>query len=63
MALDDPSTWAQGLAAAKTAFDSVRSAISIVRDPRTQLGQLGGKLIELDFRLTARCAAASVEAW
>jgi hypothetical protein len=38
MPFDDPTTWAQAAAAAKTAFDSVRSAISIVKDIRS----LGG---------------------
>jgi len=38
MPFDDPSAWAQGLTAAKTAFDSVRSAISMVNDVRS----LGG---------------------
>ena len=38
MPLDDPSSWAQGLNAAKTVFDSVRSAISMLKDIRS----LGG---------------------
>jgi hypothetical protein len=38
MPFDDPSTWAQGATAIKTAFDSVRSAISLVKDVRS----LGG---------------------
>jgi hypothetical protein len=38
MLLDDPSTWVQGFSAFKTAVDSVRSAISIVKDVRS----LGG---------------------
>jgi Zn finger protein HypA/HybF involved in hydrogenase expression len=38
MPLDDPATWIKGATALKTAFDSVRSAISMVRDVRA----LGG---------------------
>jgi hypothetical protein len=38
MPFDDPSTWAQGATALKTAFDSFRSAISLVKDVRS----LGG---------------------
>jgi hypothetical protein len=38
MPFDDPSAWVQGATALKTAFDSFRSAISLVKDVRS----LGG---------------------
>ena len=38
MPIDDPATWAQGVGALKTAFDSIRSAIGMVKDARS----LGG---------------------
>ena len=38
MPIDDPGTWAQGATALKTAFDSIRSAIGMVKDVRS----LGG---------------------
>jgi hypothetical protein len=41
---------------------AVDAARDLPRDPRTQLGHLGAKLIELRFP-TARGAAASVEAF
>jgi hypothetical protein len=38
MPIEDPSAWVQGLAAAKTVFDSIRSAIGVLKDVRS----LGG---------------------
>ena len=38
MPIDDPSTWAQGIDAFKTAIDSIRSAIGMVKNVRS----LGG---------------------
>jgi hypothetical protein len=38
MPIDDPAMWMKGIAAAKTAFDSVRSAIGMVKD----VSSLGG---------------------
>jgi hypothetical protein len=35
MPIDDPSTWLQGAGAVKAAFDSLRSAISLVKDVRS----------------------------
>jgi hypothetical protein len=35
MPIDDPSTWAQGAAALKAAFDSIRTALSIAKDVRS----------------------------
>jgi hypothetical protein len=35
MPIDDPSTWAQGFVALKTAFDSFRSAITLIKDVRS----------------------------
>jgi hypothetical protein len=52
MPLDDPSTWAQGLAAAKTAFDSVRSAISMVKDVRSLGGGTQQQQKAIDQALT-----------
>ncbi len=38
MPFDDPSTWEHAAFAAKTAFESVRSAISMVKDARSLVG-------------------------
>jgi Zn finger protein HypA/HybF involved in hydrogenase expression len=35
MAIDDPSAWAQGALALKTAFESLRTALSMVKDIRS----------------------------
>jgi hypothetical protein len=34
MPVDDPSSWTQGAAALKSAFDGIRSAIGVVKDIR-----------------------------
>jgi hypothetical protein len=52
MPLDDPSTWMKGLAAAKTAFDSVRSAISIVKDVQSLGGGTQQQQKAIDQALT-----------
>ena len=38
MPIDDPATWLQGAAAVKAAFDSLRSAIGLLRDARSIAG-------------------------
>jgi hypothetical protein len=55
MPLDDPSTWAQAAGAAKTAFESIRSAISIVKDVRS----LGGGSEQQHKAIDSALATAS----
>jgi hypothetical protein len=38
MPIDDPNAWLHGAAAVKAAFDSLRSAIGLVRDARSLAG-------------------------
>jgi hypothetical protein len=38
MAIDDPHTWAQGAAALKTAFDTFKSAVGLVKEIRQIAG-------------------------
>jgi hypothetical protein len=52
MPIDDPATWAQGFAALKTAFDGVRSAISIVKDIRSIGGSTEQEQKAIDSALT-----------
>jgi hypothetical protein len=60
MPIDDPSSWAQGAAALKSVFDSVRSAITIVRDVRS----LGGGSVEqqkaIDNALTVASSTTAI---
>ena len=52
MPIDDPSTWAEGFAALKTAFEGVRSAISIVKDVRSIGGSTEKEQKAIDSALT-----------
>jgi hypothetical protein len=52
MPVDDPSTWVKGLAAAKTAIDSVRSAISMVKDVQSLGGGTQQQQKAIDQALT-----------
>ena len=60
MPIDDPSTWAQGLAAAKTAFDSVRSAIGIVKDVRSLGGGTEQQQKAIDQALTVASSTTAI---
>jgi hypothetical protein len=60
MPIDDPATWAQGLAAAKTAFDSVRSAIGIVKDVRSLGGGTEQQQKAIDQALTAASSNTAI---
>ncbi len=60
MAIDDPSAWAQGLAAAKTAFDSIRSAIGIVKDVRSLGGGTEQQQRAIDQALTVASSTTAI---
>jgi hypothetical protein len=52
MAIGDPQTWIEGIAALKTAFDGVRSAIGIVKDVRSMGGGTEQQQKAIDSALT-----------
>ena len=52
MPLDDPSTWVTGWTAAKTAFESVRSAISMVKEAKSLGGGTEQQQKAIDSALT-----------
>ena len=52
MPLDDPSTWVTGWTAAKTAFESVRSAISMVKEAKSLGGGTEQQQKAIDNALT-----------
>jgi hypothetical protein len=58
--MPDPSTIAQGLAAAKTVFDSVRSAISMVKDVQSLGGGTPQQQKAIDQALTVEIEKNSV---
>jgi len=60
MPIDDPATWAQGLGALKTAFDSVRSAISIVKDARSLGGGTQQQQQAIDQALTVANSSTAI---
>jgi|SRR6478735_3159246 hypothetical protein len=60
MPLDDPASWAQGLTALKTAFDSVRSAISITKDVRSLGGGTEQEQKAIDVALTLASSTTAV---
>src|SRR6188472_533223 len=60
MPFDDPATWAQGWTAAKTAFDSVRSAISMVRDVRSLGGGTEQEQKAIDNALTIASSSTAI---
>ncbi len=63
MPIDDPATWAQGLTAAKTAFDSIRSAIGMVKDVQSLGGGTEEQRKAIDTALTtAQSSTAIAEA-
>jgi hypothetical protein len=55
MPIDDPSSWAQGGAAIKTMFDSLRSAIGVLKDVKS----LNGGTEEQTKTIDAALAEAS----
>ena len=60
MAIDDPSSWVQGLGALKTAFDSVRSAISMVKDVRSLGGGSAQEQKAIDTALTVASSNTAI---
>jgi hypothetical protein len=58
--MPDPSTIAQGLAAAKAAFDSVRSAISMVKDVRSLGGGSQQQQKAIDQALTVASSNTAI---
>jgi hypothetical protein len=52
MPLDDPSSWATGLTALKTAFDAARSAITMTKDIRSLGGGTEQQQKAIDTALT-----------
>jgi len=63
MPIDDPSSWAQGASAVKTMFDSVRSAIGVLKDVRSLGGGTEQQQKTIDTALaTATSTAAIAEA-
>jgi len=56
----DPTTIVQGLAAAKTAFDSFRSAIGLVKDVRSIGGGTEQEKKAIDTALTVASSNAAV---
>src|SRR5215204_5892955 len=56
----DPSTLAKGLAAAKTAFDGVRSAISMVKDIRSLGGGTEQQQNAIDNALTVATSSTAI---
>jgi hypothetical protein len=55
MPIDDPASWAQGASALKTMFDSVRSAIGVLKDVKS----VGGGTEEQKKTIDAALATAS----
>ena len=63
MPVDDPSSWTQGAAALKSAFDGIRSAIGVVKDIRGLGGGSEQQQKTIDSALaTAASSAAIAEA-
>ena len=60
MPIDDPSSWAQGLGALKTAFDSVRSAIGMIRDVRSLGGGTEQEQKAIDAALTVASSTTAI---
>src|SRR6266550_7653138 len=60
MPLDDPGSWMAGATALKTAFDSVRSAISMVRDVRSLGGGTEQEKRAIDTALTVASSSTAI---
>jgi hypothetical protein len=60
MPLDDPSSWAQGATALKTAFDSVRAAIGMVKEARSLGGGTEQERKAIDNALTIASSTTAI---
>jgi hypothetical protein len=60
MAIDDPNTWAQAASAVKATFDSVRTAIGLVREARTLGGGNEQQQKAIDTALTTASSNAAI---
>jgi hypothetical protein len=58
--MDDPSAWVRGFAAAKTAFDSVRSAIDMVKDAKSLAGGTQQQQKAIDQALTVASSNTAI---
>lgn len=60
MPIDDPGSWAQGAAAIKTAFESLRSAIGLVKDVRSLGGGSEQQQKAIDVALTTASSSTAI---
>jgi hypothetical protein len=60
MPIDDPSSWAQGASAVKTMFDSVRSAIGVLKDVRSLGGGSEQQQKTIDTALATGTSTAAI---
>jgi hypothetical protein len=60
MPIDDPVTWMQGVGAVKTALDSLRSAIGIIKDVRSLGGGNEQQQKAIDTALTVASSNVAI---
>jgi len=60
MAIDDPSAWAQGAAALKTAFEGIKTAISVIKEVRSVAGGSAQQQKVIDTALTVASSNTAI---
>lgn len=60
MPIDDPNSWAQGAAAVKATFDSLRTAIGLVREARSVGGGNAQQQKAIDSALATATSSAAI---